>query len=305
MFLCAGAGWLRATELDVARQRGRAHYENDDFKAAAVEFRRAADLAPASAADAFNLGLTLMRAEDYPDALAALRQAETLAPTLLAPRYVRGIIAKRQGEFAQAIACLGRVVDGDPACVGAHYNLAMCYKAAGQFTNAVSALQAALAREPANPGVHYQLITLYRRLGDVERAARHAEAFDRVKDTVAEAEKTAEALERSPYSVLLPTPSETPDGLPAAGGFPRFVEATREAGLWLPGLGSTEPTPLPRQFRAAEFNPEMARRYAAATGGGSRWGITTATGTRMSIWLLRGPGPTGCSGAMGTGGSRT
>ena len=206
----------QAVNLDTCRQLGKASYENDDFKSAAEHFRRAIELAPNSASDYFNLGLILMRTTDYTNALTALDKAQQLDPKLLGAHYIRGIVFKRQGEFPKAIESLQRVVAGDPVCLGAYYNLAMCQKSAEQYTNAIATLRAVVEREPNNPSCHYQLITLYRRVGNVEGAARHAEIFDRIKDTVDESEKTVEALERSKYSFIIEVP-------PAGTAFTNFV----------------------------------------------------------------------------------
>ena len=253
--------------LDTCRQLGKASYENDDFKSAAEHFRRAVELAPNSAPDCLNLGLVLMRAADYTNALAALDKAQQLDPKLLGAHYIRGIVFKRQGEFAKAIKSLQRVVAGDPACVGASYNLAMCQKSAEQYTNAIATLQAAVEREPDNASCHYQLITLYRRVGNVEHAARHAETFDRLKDAVAESEKTAEALERSRYSYVIEVPPTGPDLQARLEPAVRFVDVTKEAGLAPPVPPPPLPPRPPAQLKRADCTPEMARRYVVWNGG--------------------------------------
>ncbi len=253
--------------LDACRQLGKAYYENDDFKSAAEQFRRAAAFGSRPATDHFNLGLTLMRATDYTNALAALDKAEQLDPKLLGAQYIRGIVFMRQGEFTKAIESLRKVVAGDPACVGAWYNLAMCYKSAEQYPNAIATLTAALQQEPNNPSCHYQLITLYRRVGDVDNAARHAEIFDRLKDTVDESQKTAEALERSRYSYVIEVP---PDGKDLEATFRpqvRFVDVTQTAGLAPPVKPPPLPPRPPSQLKRADCTPEMARCYVVWNGG--------------------------------------
>jgi tetratricopeptide (TPR) repeat protein len=271
--------------LDTCRQLGKAGYENDDFKSAAGHFRRAIELAPDSATDCFNLGLVLMRAADYTNALAALDKAEQLDPKLLGAHYIRGIVFKRQGEFPKAIESLKRVVAGDPQCVGAYYNLAMCYKSAEQYTNAIATLTAALEREPNNPSCHYQLITLYRRVGNVEDAARHSEVFDRLKDTVDESEKTAEALERSKYSYVIEVP---PAGsYPEAAGATqvRFVEVTKEAGLTPPAKPPPLPPRPPSRLKRADYTPELARNYVVWNGGSVALGDYDGDG-RTDIYIV-------------------
>ncbi len=267
LFLAGNLAAQPLGALDTCRQLGKAYYENDDFKPAAAQYRRAVELAPGSASDCFNLGLVLMRATDYTNALAALDRAERLDPRLLGTHYIRGIIYQRQGDFPKAIESLKRVVAGDPQCVGAYYNLAMCYKASEQYTNAINTLNAALERAPDNSSCHYQLITLHRRVGNVDGAARHTESFERLKDTVDESEKTAEALERSRYSYIIEVRPEGKDLDPLLEPPVRFVDVTKEAGLAPP----VEPPPLPPrppyQLKRAGFTPDMARRYVVWNGG--------------------------------------
>ena len=275
------------TELDVCRQLGKACYENDDFKSAAAQFRRAVALAPHCATDYCNLGLVLMRAADYTNALAALREAERFDPLSLGPHYLRGIVYKRQGEFLKAIESLKRVLAGDPRCLGAYYNLAMCYKATEQDTNAIATLDAALQREPNHPSCHYQLITLCRRIGRMDAAARHAEVFDRVKDTVNEPEKTAEALERSQYSYIIEPPPAGRELAPLLESPVHFVEVTREVGLVPPVKSPPLPPPPPPQVKRADFTPEVARRFAAWNAGSVALGDYDGDG-RVDIYIVNG-----------------
>jgi cytochrome c-type biogenesis protein CcmH/NrfG len=271
--------------LDTCRQLGKAYYENDDFKAAAAQYRRAVDLAPGSASDCFNLGLVLMRAADYTNGLAALDQAERLDASLLGTHYIRGIVYKRQGDFPKAIESLKRVVAGDPQCIGAYYNLAMCYKAAEQYTNAIATLKGALEREPDNSSCHYQLITLYRRVGNIDGAARHAEVFDRLKDTVAESEKTAEALERSRYSCVIEVPPAGKDLEPLLEPPVRFLDVTKDVGLAPPMKPPPLPPRPPSQLKRADCTPEMARRYVVWNGGSVAVGDYDGDG-RPDIYIV-------------------
>ncbi len=242
-----------ALELDRHRARGKAFYENDDFAEAADEFRRCIELAPDAAVDYFNLGLALMRAREYGTALEALANAQELDPDLLAVSYIRGIIFKRQGLFAEAIEALERVVANDPQCRGAYYNLGVCYKSAERHAEAVDAFKKGEALAPDDPSTHYQLISLYRHLGDTENAERHKEIFARVKDTVDESEKTAEALERSRYTLILQAPRQTPDLKPAFAAGVRFVDVTARSGLGVAG-------PDAPARDATESEPEEAAR---------------------------------------------
>lgn len=227
-----------ADEVERHRQLGRACYENEEFKAAAGHYRAAIDLGGDRAADWFNLGLTLMRDTDHEAALAALERAGELDPKLVGVTYVRAIIEKREGRHLEAIHDLTEVTQADPECLGALYNLGICHKAMGDDARAIKTFLAALELAPEDPACQYQLVTLYRRIGDVENATRHAEIFDRVKDTVDEAERTAEALERSRYSDLLDAAPMPIVPFPGWNPPPDFARATAHANFGESGRGS-------------------------------------------------------------------
>jgi len=222
-------------EVESHRLLGKAYYENDKFEEAAAEFARCVELKPESAIDRFNLALVLMRARKHEEGLRWLDEAHKLDPTLIGTYYLRGIIQQREGRFAEAVAALQAVIERDPQCEGAYYNLGVCYKFLQEYEKAVGAFQKKAELSPTDPSTHYQLITLYRRLGQVDNAERHKEIYDRVKDTVSEAEKTAEALERSRYTYILEVASAVATAAPALDTQTRFVEVTDDVGLPKPG----------------------------------------------------------------------
>ena len=229
-----------AAELDARRLIGKAYYENAEtppqFVPAADEFRRCLELAPDSAIDRFNLGLCLMRGEKFEEALASLNEARRLNPDLLAATYVTGIVYKRLGQSAGAIKCLEQVIERNPECVGAYYNVGVCYKQIKEREKAVAVFKRAVELRPTHPSYHYQLMILYRDLGQVDNVKRHKEIFDRIKDTIAESEKTAEALERSRYSYILEAPKLTAGLTPDPGAKVRFSGKKETSGFRMSGL---------------------------------------------------------------------
>ena len=219
-----------AAELDAQRLIGKAYYENAEvpaqFAPAAKAFRHCIELAPDSAIDRFNLGLTLMRAQKFEESLQALEEARRLDPELPAATYVTGIVYKRLGRAEKAIECLKQVTQHDPQCVGAYYNLGVCYKQLKEQKKAVTAFERAVELRPTHPSYHYQLMILYRNLGEVDNVKRHREIFDLVKATIDESQKTAEALERSKYSYVIEATKLTGDLIPDPGAKVRFVDVT-------------------------------------------------------------------------------
>ena len=265
---CADDQRPPAARLDSGRWLGRAHYENDDFKSAAAEFRECVALAPDSAADRFNLALTLMRATDYAESLQRLAEAEQRDPTLLSVPYLRGIIYKRLGDLEQAIANLGRVVEQDPTCLEAYDTLGTCYSSTKQYGLAIAMLKSAVELAPDHPGSHYQLLTAYRLTGDREGAERHLEIFERIKDTVDESKKTREALEHSRYSEILVVPPAGSDLPPAQSFGVRFVDVTAEAGFDSDPFEPQLALPAPLRFDRSEYTERAAvADYLPAIGG--------------------------------------
>ncbi len=255
-------------ELDARRLIGKAYYENDKFAESTEEFRRCIELLPDSAIDHFNLALVMMRAAEYEESLHMLDQARVLNPDLLGVYYIQGIAQKRRGEYEKAIESLKHVSARDPKCMGAYYNLGVCYKFLQRYEDAVSAFKRAVEITPQHPSSHYQLITLYRRLGKIDDAKRHREVFDLVKDTVDEADKTAEALERSKYTYIIQAPRLTKDLVPCPIGTSRFVDATRASGLDVGIKPSAPLAPTPEHFNRADYNEaEIRDRYVPLVGG--------------------------------------
>lgn len=267
--LAGSESGARADELGAARRVGRAFYENDRFQEAAGQFRRCLELAPDSAVDHYNLALVLVRAQSYPEALELLRRAEQLEPDLLPIHYLRGIIHKRENRFDEAVNSLEIVVSRDPACRGAFYNLGVCHKFQHEYEDSIECFQKAVALDPGEPSSHYQLITLYRRTGDVEKARRHAEIYDRLKDTVDESEKTAEALERSRYSGIIAPLTATGALQPAPPGAVRFQDITAESGLRGPEGAPATRVAVPVTLKREDYDEAAIRSRIVPSLGGA------------------------------------
>lgn len=265
--LAQQTGTQKAAKLDAYRLLGRAYYENDQFAEAIEQFRRCLALAPDSAIDHFNAGLSLLRAKKYEESFRMLDKALQLDPGLLGVHYLRGIAYKREGRYEEAVVALERVTAADPNCMAAYYSLGACYKYLEQHKKAIGAFERAVQIDPQHPSSHYQLMTLYRRIGDVENVTRHREAFTRTKDIVDPSEKTSAALERSRYTLIMRAPRGTAD-LPAKPvDAAHFVDATVAAGLRQREPSAARPSPADHVYEGDGTPKERMAHVASSVGG--------------------------------------
>ncbi|HET8540193.1 MAG TPA: tetratricopeptide repeat protein [Anaeromyxobacter sp.] len=117
-----------------------------DWSAAALDFRRAADVKPAFAGAWSNLGMAHAALGREDDAVRAYEEAIRRGPRLVAPRNNLGVLLLRRGDVASARA----VLEGAAALPssGPHvlYNLALARLRAGDREGAIAALRAARTR---------------------------------------------------------------------------------------------------------------------------------------------------------------
>src|SRR5581483_9952953 len=128
-----GAGRFAREEL-LWRHRnlGQALYENPATASqAAAEFKKALDLAPASAREHVNYGLALLRSGRSRDGIAELEKAQKLDGSIPHTWFNLGIEFKKQGQFDRAAAEFEQMLKLVPDEPVAHYNLGVISKARG------------------------------------------------------------------------------------------------------------------------------------------------------------------------------
>jgi len=150
LFLFAWLTWQAGTS-DAAQhmQAGIEARKQHRVDTEIAEFRKATELAPASA-DAFvNLGAAYMEKHDYGAAIAPLKHALQLSPDLAVAHQFLGYALLAQGYAAEAIPYLERA--------GAHDALGIAQIETGQLKEAVENFSAALAKRPNDPDLQYYL----------------------------------------------------------------------------------------------------------------------------------------------------
>ncbi|MBI2681434.1 MAG: VCBS repeat-containing protein [Candidatus Solibacter usitatus] len=229
VFLClvtvALAIWLAAAadSTRVAQDRlwhhrnlGKAFYENPTTqKEAVAEFKKALDLAPASARERVNYGLALLRAGETKEGVAELEKAQKQDPKIPHTWFNLGIAFKKDGDTERAIQQFEQMVQLTPDEPKSHYNLGVLYKLAGKKDEALAQLETAARLDPNLGGPHFQLFNQYRQAGRDADAAAQLKVFQEIKKRTAGA-AIAEDMEWSYYAEVYETVEAQPAEAPAA-----------------------------------------------------------------------------------------
>ncbi|MBT5871794.1 MAG: tetratricopeptide repeat protein [Candidatus Latescibacteria bacterium] len=187
------------------RNLGKAFYENPVTQYDAVgEFKKALDLAPGSARDRINYGLSLLRAGKTAEGVAELEAAQQQDPGIPHTWFNLGIAYKRESRYEDAIQQFERMIELVPDEPISRYNLGVLYKQTGQQEESVQQFQKSAVLDPNLAGPHYQLATAFRSAGRQEDFKREMAVFLRIKREQANAAVPAD-LEWSLYSEIYET----------------------------------------------------------------------------------------------------
>jgi len=187
------------------RNLGKAFYENPATQYEAVgEFKKALELAPDSARERINYGLSLMRAGKVDEGIAELEKAQKQDPSIPHTWFNLGIAYKNASRYADAIVQLEKMVELVPDEAISHYNLGVLYKLEGQNEKALHHFERAAELDPNLAGPHFQLATAYRQAKRAEEAKKAMATFREIKQRTAGA-AVPEDLEWSFYSEIYET----------------------------------------------------------------------------------------------------
>ncbi|NJL28277.1 MAG: tetratricopeptide repeat protein, partial [Thermoanaerobaculia bacterium] len=200
------------------RNLGKAFYENPATQYDAVgEFKKALELAPDSARERVNYGLSLMRAGKPEEGIAELEKAQKQDPSIPHTWFNLGIAYKNASRYPEAIAQLEKLVQLAPDEAIAYYNLGVLYKLAGKAEPSLAAFERSARLDPNLAGPHFQLATAYRQAKRLDESKKAMETFREIKARNAEA-AVPEDLEWSYYSEIYETidPKQAADSGPPA-----------------------------------------------------------------------------------------
>ena len=200
------------------RNLGKAFYENPTTHQQAVdEFKKALDLAPASARERINYGLALVRAGKTADGVAQLLRAQQQDPAIPHTWFNLGIAFKKASEYDKAVAQFEQMVRLVPDEPISHFNLGYLYKLTGKPADAMREFERASALDANFAAPRYQLVGSYRDADRTADAQRELQLFQDIKRRQAGA-AVPEDIDWSVYAEILDTldPSNAKDDAPPA-----------------------------------------------------------------------------------------
>lgn len=182
---------------------GRTKFNENDFKAALLDFEHALSLRPHYVEAENNVGLSWKELSNPDQAKAAFLSAiewQGDAPVDAQPWLNLGKLLADQGEFDKAISYLTKAAQLSPKNPTIHEELGTAYTSLHDFPKAQSELERATALAPEISGLHFKLGQIYRKEGMVDRAQQEFAICAKLNSTHSSA-KTP-----NPLSLQLDTP---------------------------------------------------------------------------------------------------
>jgi hypothetical protein len=201
--------------LERHRNLGKAFFENPTTQEQAVaEFRAALALAPSSAREHANLGMSLLAAGKTEEGIAELERAQKLDPKLPHTWFNLGVQYKKAGEYPRALRQfeqMAKLVPDEPVT---RYNLGVLYKLEGRIDDARRAFELSSTLAPHLAAPHFQLYNLFRQQEKMDEAKRRLALFQEAKKA-AESTPVPEDMEWSFYSEVIDDVHPAAPSLPA------------------------------------------------------------------------------------------
>ncbi|MFA6111554.1 MAG: tetratricopeptide repeat protein [Candidatus Latescibacterota bacterium] len=160
----------------------------EDTRAAAFAFGRAAEVAPDKVDGPRNLARVALADGDLATAYAHLQRAELLAPGDPRTAWIWGLVLQENGRYAEAALAYRRVLEIFPEDRSAWRNLGRVLYLDGHLEEALTALDRVLAIDPEDRVAHYHRMLVLRALGREEEAglAEAAYQYYQIDESAAE-----------------------------------------------------------------------------------------------------------------------
>lgn len=183
------------TELDRLIAEGNRIEASGDCAAACVLYRRAVELAPASARAHLNLGIGLEAAGDDEGARHAYERALDLEPDNPFANYNLGKLLYTRGAYGDADQCLTQALAARPDFPEARIVRGYARRSLGRWRDAAADLAAGLAARPDDAAARAVLAQIrLSQAAEDHQAGRHAEAEAGYRAVLADDARNLDAL---------------------------------------------------------------------------------------------------------------
>jgi tetratricopeptide (TPR) repeat protein len=219
-------------QLEFHRNQGAAHYENQDYDSALVEFELCTEIAMDSAADWVNLGLACYRTRDFDRAVGIMEKARKLNPQFPHISYTLGLIYKKLDLLEKSSEEFENVIALDPADAPSYYSLGVVYDKLEQDDKALDAFRATVRHHPDHPSAHYYLFKYAKEQGRKDEARREMKIFSRLQRSTSDRQRTEAFFEEGPYlkAIALAVQSFIPSSAEHRSSI-KFLDITESSGL--------------------------------------------------------------------------
>ncbi len=165
--------------------RGRALFNQGNYKEALAAYAQAELFSPSSKEAILNQAIILRNMRDYTRSVAAYRKLLRIDPDSIV--YLNmGEVLYLQGNNPEAIAALRQAVSlGQPGPM-VHFWLGRCFESVRDWDNAIQAYTNALERDQSCAVAHYALGQLYSRKQQWARAQKEYEATKELDPSITE-----------------------------------------------------------------------------------------------------------------------
>jgi tetratricopeptide (TPR) repeat protein len=188
LFGCAPKEKEGSVELAAARyQLGIAYFQAGNYRIAAPELAKAAELDPSNAEYRNALGMALMFNRKLDAAIKEFQEAVTIEPRFSEAKNNLASAYIMKGEPNKAKPFLKQVLDDPlyPTPHFAYFNLARIYEREGNIDEAIEQYKLALDIRPEYVDAHYNLGLLYLQQGKTDLAIEEFSEATRLRPKIA------------------------------------------------------------------------------------------------------------------------
>lgn len=274
----AAKEFKKALAFDAANETahtylGKIYLTQNKTKDAIKEFKETARLQPLSVTALIDLGNAYIQDKNYVEAEKSLKHGARMDPLNPVPDYTLGHLYIQTDRLNEAEAQFKKAQRVSPRDGNVYYSLGMVYNKQGKYEEAVKNLEKSLTLKKNFPAANYELGVAYNGMGDTEKAQQQLSLLNSTDYTLAQDLK-----------YVLDKPRIISMDTTKSGGFtelmgprtPVWMLGITEAGMPLAAADASQVFSV-----TIQFNTEMDMGSVTST---TNWSITKANSTQAGFY---------------------